>query len=285
MAIAPARRAIAAESSAAARPALSALETQIVFPGFRSQGQAYAVVQPPPGCELVTLHASDGTKIAALFSPATPRPAGPKPALLFFYGNGMCMADSLEVFRGFRGLGFNVIMVDYEGYGMSDGTPTELGCYAAADAAYDFLLTRNEVDRKRIVAAGWSLGAGVAIDLAARRPVAGLATFSAFTNTDHMSQRIRSRLPAGFTLISRFDNQSKIGLVPCPIFMVHGTDDALVPIDMLDSLVKSAKSKVTALRLEGTGHNDLFQRGGEALFQRVKTFVDELGDEPATARP
>jgi hypothetical protein len=262
------------------------LETQVVFPGSRSQGRADAVVRPPAGCELVALRAADGTKICALFSRATTaRSAGAGPALLFFYGNGMCMADSLDVFNQLRRLGFNTIMVDYEGYGMSGGVPTEPGCYAAADAAYDYLLTRDGVDRKRIVATGWSLGAAVAIDLAKRRQVAGLATFSAFTNTEHMSQRIPKEWSAVLPLVSRFDNLGKIGAVSCPILMVHGTSDALVPIEMLDRLAQAAKSKVTTIRLEGAGHNDLFERGGDALYQRVKAFVDGLANVPATTRP
>jgi len=273
---------LAADDSPATKPAISPVETQIVFPGARSQGQAYAVVEPPEGCELVKLRGTDGTKIMALFGgPITPHAGGAKPALLFFYGNGMCMADSVDLFNRFRKLGLNVITADYEGYGMSDGTPTEGGCYAAADAAYAYLLTRKDVDPKRLVSAGWSLGAAVAIDLASRRHVAGLATFSAFTNTDHMSQRVS----ASISLVSQFDNLRKIALVPCPIFMAHGTKDPLVPIDMLDSLVKSAKSKVTTLRLDDAGHNDLFYRGGDGLYGSIKTFVDGLSDVPSATRP
>jgi len=272
--------------AAATRPALSRLEVQIVFPGCSSQGQPDAQIQPADGCELLTLHGLDGVKITALFGTSTaPHTPGPRPALLFFYGNGMYMAVGIEEFDRFRSLGFNVIMVDYPGYGMSEATPSEPGCYAAADAAYDYLLTRRDVDHHRLVATGWSLGAGVAIDLASRRHVAGLATFSAFTNTDHMSQRIANALPPDFVLASRFDNLAKIGLVSCPIFLAHGVQDQLVPIAMLDSLAKVAKSKVTVVRVEDAGHNDIFRRGGDLLFQRLKTFVDELADVPPTSRP
>jgi len=267
------------------QPMLSNLEVQIVFPGSRSQGQPDARILPAAGRELLTLHGRDGTKIAALFGKSTAARSGIRPALLYFYGNGMCMAYSLDEFNHFRGLGFNIIMIDYPGYGMSGGTPDESGCYAAADAAYDYLLTRKDIDRNRLVAAGWSLGAAVAIDLASRRHVAGLATFSAFTNTDHMSQRLAGALPAGFLLSSQFDNLAKIASVSCPIFMAHGTQDQLVPLDMLDRLAKAAKSKVTIVRVDGAGHNDIFQHGGDVLHQRFQTFVDGLAEVPPTTRP
>jgi pimeloyl-ACP methyl ester carboxylesterase len=150
-------------------PVISPLELQLVFPGSQSQGQNSSRVQPTVGCELVQLRAADGTKIVSLFGKGIASREQPASfTLLFFYGNGMCMADCLSVFNQFRNLGFNVITADYEGYGMSGGTASEPGCYAAADAAYDYLLTRKDVDPNRLVATGWSLGAAVAIDLASR---------------------------------------------------------------------------------------------------------------------
>jgi len=263
--------------AASTEPAIGPLEIQLVFPGSASQGQSDAIVQPPDGCDLVSLHAADGTKIAALFGePLNVHAAAAKPALLFFYGNGMCMAHGLDLFNRFRGLGFNVIMADYEGYGMSGGTPSEAGCYAAADAAYDYLLTRKEVDRSRIVAVGWSLGAAVAIDLASRRPVAGLVTFSAFTSMADRNLMRQTDFPLAIFFTSRFDNLAKIRLVPCPILMGHGSRDPLVPPEMLDRLAKAARSKVTTFRVENAMHNDIFQLGGDSLFNRVKVFVDRL---------
>ena len=71
----------------------------------------------------------------------------------------------------FRRLGANVMIPDYVGYGLSGGSPSEAGCYATADTAYEHLKGRKDVDPGKIVAAGWSMGGGVAVDLAARRPV------------------------------------------------------------------------------------------------------------------
>jgi fermentation-respiration switch protein FrsA (DUF1100 family) len=275
----------APQDAAPDNAAPSEIEIQLVFPGAQTQGRFDSVVKAAEGCELLTLHAPDGTKIVALFGKAiNPRGNGPAPALLYFYGNGTCMADSLDEFDRFRGLGFNVIMPDFEGYGMSDGPPSEAGCYAAADAVYDYLLTRNDVDQKHLVATGWSLGAAVAIDLARRRHVAGLVTFSAFTNVVEMTHALLNGVPLPIQFSSRFDNLAKIKTITCPIFMAHGTQDDLVPPEMLDRLSKAAKSDVTVDRVDGAAHNDIFQTGGDALFQRVQTFVDGLAEVTPTTR-
>jgi len=272
--------------SVTTRPVLSGFEIQAVFPGAQSHGQSEAVVRPPAGCELVTLHGADGVKIIALYGKSTiAKPPAMKPALMFFYGNGACMAYSLDEFNRFRGLGFNVIMADYEGYGMSDGSPSEAGCYAAADATYDYLFMRPDIDKGKIVATGWSLGAAVAIDLASRRPVAGLATFSAFTNIGDMARALMGGLPVIVPLSSRFDNMAKIGSVGCPILLVHGTRDSLVPSEMLARLEKAAGSNATHMYIDGADHNDIFQRGGDALYERLKGFVDGLAAVSPTTRP
>ena len=131
------------------------------------------------------------------------------PTIIYFYGNGACMAYSTDVFEHFRRLGANVIIPDFEGYGMSGGKPSEAGCYAAADVAYKYLLSRDDVDSKYIVAIGWSLGAAVAIDLASRRHVAGLVTVSAFTSLRDMAQQFISWLPMSLILKYRFDNEKE----------------------------------------------------------------------------
>ena len=159
------------------------------------------MVRPRADAELVTLSTANGDRVVALFGPALTREGEPhpeasrRPTLLYFYGNGMCLNDTLEQFDHFRRLGANVLIPDYVGYGMSGGQPGESGCLATADAAYDHLQSRRDVDPRAIVAVGWSLGGAVAIDLASRRPVAGLAAFSTFTSMVEMARRNFPFLP------------------------------------------------------------------------------------------
>ncbi|MGD1278766.1 MAG: alpha/beta hydrolase [Tepidisphaeraceae bacterium] len=253
----------------------------IIFPGSATQGRREAMVHPAPGQELLPLTARDGTKIAALLAmgqdPGGPAPRGQdRPTVLFFYGNAMCLAHCGDLLDELRPLGFNVVIGDYPGYGMSDGRPSEAGCYAAADALYEHVLGRADIDRGKIVAAGWSLGAAVAIDLASRRRVAGLAAFSAFTSSAALARRIVPWLPVSLLLRGQFDSLTKIAKVSCPIMLVHGGRDELIPARMSDRLAQAATTRVFRIRVDDAGHNDLFAIGGARLMQQFKQFVDQL---------
>jgi pimeloyl-ACP methyl ester carboxylesterase len=260
----------------------AAIQTNLIFPGRASQGRPEARFTPPPGAELVTLRTAVGTPVAALFGPAlTPEgrsraDAATCPTLLYFYGNGMCLATALDEFDLFRRLGANVLIPEYPGYGLSGGRPGESACYAAADAAYDHLLTRPDVDPARVVAAGWSLGGAVAIDLAARRPVAGLAVFSTFTRLPDLAALHFPFLPHGLLLVHRFDSRAKLPRVGCPILIGHGTHDSIIPAAMMDHLAAAARAPVTRLPVPGADHNDFFDAGRRPVAVALRRFLDGL---------
>jgi uncharacterized protein len=261
---------------------LFAFQDRIIFPGASTQGTAAAIVRPRPGTELVILATKHGDKVAALFGPALtpegkPDPqASSRPALIYFYGNAMCLADSEPEFDRFRRLGLNVIIPDYIGYGMSEGRPSEKGCEATADTAYDYLVTTRGMDPGQIISAGWSLGGAVAIDLASRRKVAGLIAFSAFTSGVDMGRRILPFVPVSLLLRHRFESQRKIAKIRCPILIGHGRDDPLIPFTMGEKLAKAAAGPVTTLWIDRAEHNDFFDVGGRRISEAITKFVHGL---------
>jgi pimeloyl-ACP methyl ester carboxylesterase len=186
------------------------------------------------------------------------------------------MADSLGEFNKLRRLGNNVIVSDYLGYGMSSGQPSEAGCYAAAEAVWNHVITRPDIDQERIVPMGWSLGAGAAIELASTRKVAGLAIFSPFTSVADMARRVLPIFPTSLLLRHRFDNESKLPSVECPILIMHGTRDMIIPFEMSQRLAKIAGDRATFVPVEGADHNDLFDVGGPEMFQTIHGFVARL---------
>jgi hypothetical protein len=262
---------------------IGAAQTHFIFPGAATQGQKDATISPGHGYELLTLRSRDGKRIAALFGSAL-REDGQEikdvsdvPTILYFYGNGACMAYSTDVFDAFRRLGANVIIPDYEGYGMSEGSPSEAGCYAAADAAYDYLLTRPDINRGRFICSGWSLGAAVAIDLAARRPAIGVALANPFTSVVKMGRRLFPWLPVSLMVRHRFDNLSKIPKISCPILIVHSSEDEIIPPAMSDDLATAATgARVTRFSVEHAGHNDIFEVGGQVLLDKIRAWMDQL---------
>lgn len=267
---------------------LSVFQARLIFPGAASQGTPGAVVEPRQGVELVRLETAAGVPVTALFAPAltaqgSPRSDAPeRPTLLFFYGNGMSLKDTEPLVEDFRRLGANVLAADYLGFGMSGGRAGEPGCYETADAVYDHLVTRRDIDPHRIVAAGWSLGGAVAIDLAARRPVAGLAVFSTFTSMTEMARRHYPFLPTSLLLRHRFESLTKIRGIRCPILVGHGRDDQLVPHAMSERLAEAAGGPVTTFTLPGTGHGDFFDAGGPVVYDHLARFLEGLVRPKAT---
>lgn len=264
---------------------LSTMQSQLIFPGQGSQGASTATVRPGPGAELVELEASSGDRVVALFGPAlspdgSPLPDAPsRPTILYFYGNGDCLANCTGEFEAFRRLGANVMIAEYLGYGLSGGEAGERGCYATADAALAHLRGRADVDPRRIIAAGWSLGGAVAIDLSHREPMAGLAVFCSFSSMGDMV-RIFYPIPGvGLLLKHRFDNIRKIRSVTCPTLIGHGTDDSFVPASMSDRLAEAAGGPVSTFRIP-SDHNDFFLVGRPRIGEELKALVDRVAGAP-----
>ncbi len=188
------------------------------------------------------------------------------------------VAEQLEQFRR---LGLNVLIPEYVGYGMSGGSPSERGCQGTADAAYEYLVKTRAVAPGSIVVGGWSLGGAVAVDLASRRPAAGLIMFSSFTSGVDMAHRLVPFLPATLLLRHRFDNIHKIKGITCPILIGHGRLDRLVPFDMGRRLAEAAKVPVTTLWIDEADHNDFFDVAGKEVDRAILRFLDSL---PAAGR-
>ncbi len=179
-------------------------------------------------------------------------------------------------FREFRRLGLNVAIPDYVGYGMSGGQPSERGCEDTAVAVYDYLTSTQGIPKSNILAGGWSLGGAVAIDLAHRKPVAGLIVFCTFTSGVEMGRRLLPFLPVSLLLHHRFDNLSKIREITCPILIGHGRRDAVIPFAMAEQLAAAAKTSVTTLWIAEADHNDFFDVAGRRLDDAILEFVRQI---------
>ena len=258
------------------------LQDKLIFPGASTRGTAEARVTPHADEELVPLTMASGEKIVLLFGPAlngdgTPHPdAANRPTIIYFYGNGMSLSSAVYDFPQFRKLGVNVAGVEFVGYGMSTGKPSEAGVYESADAAYSHLISRRDVDPKQIIPFGWSLGGAAAIHLASTKPVAGLAKFSAFTNMPEVAQKSMPYLPVKWLVKHKFDNELKMASIRIPTFLSHGRLDSLVPFEMNARLAAAAKGKTTVVAIHRADHNDIFAIGGKDLLLKLSLFFEEV---------
>lgn len=270
-------------------------QAQLIMPGRATQGAACARITPPAHCELVRLTTPAGP-VAALFGPACgPAPedvneplpdAARRPTLLFFYGNKMCLGVSVHLFQHLRRLGVNVLVPDYLGFGLSGGTASEPNCYATADAAYEHLLRRRDIDRSLIVAGGVSLGGAVAVELATRRPLAGLMALVTFSSIPDMARHLYPDVPIWRFIRHKFDSAARMRAVNCPTLVGHSTGDRLVPSWMADRLARRCGGPVTRLVIHGADHGaaEMLEVAGDALFAGMKQFLDTI-PSPVTVTP
>ncbi len=203
---------------------LFVLQRSILFPGSRIAVDT----RPPvvPDMEVMLLPTSAGTA-EALFLPATGATPGQRqPAMIFAHGNGEVTDSWTSALNGFRERGIGVLLVEYPGYGRSQGKPSEAAIRSAMDSAYDRLLADPRVDPGRIFGFGQSLGGGAICVLARDRPLRGLILQSTFTSLAIFPRRYWA--PA-FLLRDRFDNLAAVKGFAGPVLVIHGRNDPLIP--------------------------------------------------------
>ena len=251
---------------------LWAFQERITFPAPRAPlPDPTRVIATGERIELV-MH--DGTRLVGWYLPpaASPTAALPTAAMLWFYGNGETIAAIWPVIRDFRPPGAALLVVDYPGYGASGGRASEAGIYEAGALAYRALASRPGVDSKRIYVYGRSLGSAVATRTAADFPAAGLILESPFTSARDMAARTYRIFPP-FLVRLRLNNLQTIRHVHCPVLVFHGTADRLVPMEMGRRVTEAAPAQKEFVMIEGAGHNETYDRGGQAYRDKLAQFV------------
>jgi fermentation-respiration switch protein FrsA (DUF1100 family) len=193
--------------------------------------------------------------------------------LLFFHGNGGNITYWTPYLAYLIRLGVNVLIFDYRGYGKSEGTPDEQGLYADAVAAYQYLLSRNDFRKDKIVFFGQSLGGAVAVDLATKRPCEKLILEATFTSVKEMTKTMFGFLPVHYLVKTKFDSLSKIGTIHVPLLYIHGSSDTLIPFDLGKRLFAAANEPKIFYEIRGADHNNTYEVGGSEYFARLLQFI------------
>jgi fermentation-respiration switch protein FrsA (DUF1100 family) len=205
--------------------------------------------------EEVSLTASDGAAILAWHVP----PRDGKPVVVYFHGNGGALKYRVARFRKLIADGIGLVALEYRGYGGLSGSPSEQGLIADAEAAYAFAGARYRTEQ--IVLWGESLGSGVAVALAAEKPVGRVILEAPFTSAAAVGARHYWYLPVGLLMKDKFRSDRRIGKVTAPLLILHGLRDQTVPYAMGERLFDLANQPKHIARFLDGGHEDLDNYG------------------------
>jgi abhydrolase domain-containing protein 17 len=231
---------------------------------------------PPPASypdtpEILKLTTTKGDRISAIY---LSNPTATY-TLLYAHGNAEDLGQILPILQNLREIGFAVFSYDYRGYGTSEGKPSERNAYEDIDAAYQYLTQNLGIPPTHIIAYGRSVGGGSAIDLASRKTLGGLVVESSFVT----AFRVMTRIP--IFPFDKFANIAKIDRVNCPVLVMHGTADEVIPFWHGQQLFDAVRTPKQALWVEGAGHNDLSEVAGDRYVKALQEFSKTLRSNPS----
>ncbi len=220
--------------------------------------------------EDVFIETEDAVRIHAFYLPS----AGSTRALLFLHGNAGNASHRLPNAMLLRQLGLNVLLLDYRGYGRSEGRPSESGLYEDARAGLAYLIESRGIPEEHIVVFGRSLGGAVAVAVAQHRRLAGVileSTFSSLSDAAGLVMGSAGRWVAK----GRFDSVQRIRNQRSPLLFFHGDHDEIVSYQLGRRLYDAAPNPKRFETLQGARHNDTVEVGGRAYIARIQRFIDE----------
>lgn len=225
------------------------------------------------GVEERVIETPDGAHVIAWYGKARPG----RPTLLYFHGNGGSLATRAERIGKYLARGYGVLMMTYRGYGGSTGRPSERANVADAKRAYD-MLTGLGVDPSEIVVYGESIGSGVAVQVAAEKPVAGVILDAPYTSVLELAAAAYPLLPVRTFLTDRYETMRYIDRVAAPLLVVHGEVDNVIPVAMGRAVHAAATGPKEIVTFPRAGHSDHHLYGSyEAIFD----WLERLEAAPA----
>jgi fermentation-respiration switch protein FrsA (DUF1100 family) len=235
---------------------LSSCEEKLLFPRDIA-GPATSEATIPPQIERMWITGQDGSRVEGWFIPAAgASAASPAPAAIFFHGNAELIDHQQSLAERYHDRGISILLAELRGYGRSQGSPSQRTLTEDAVTFYDWLAARPEVDKSKIIIHGRSIGTGVAAQLAALRPPAALILESPFISIASFAWRFG--VPPFFVRNS-FHTDEVLPKLTCPILILHGRSDEIIPIEHGQKLHELAPAS-TFVELDGSHNSGLSEQ-------------------------
>jgi fermentation-respiration switch protein FrsA (DUF1100 family) len=246
--------------------ALFVLQRSFLFP-IPQVGRVAPADAGFPVAEEHVLTTADGERVIVWHVPARPG----HPVLLYFHGNGDYLAGFFARFRELISDGTGIVALSFRGYAGSSGHPSEQGLLLDAAAAYAFTTARYGAER--IVVWGFSLGTGAAVAVAAEHPVGKLILEAPYSSIADVAAAAFPMFPVRLLLRDPLHSDVRIARVTAPLLIMHGTDDATIPIRFSERLFALAREPKRFVRFPGGGHADLDDFGA---LETARQFINAV---------
>ena len=278
---------LAAGAYAAAVVRLMIEETELIF----RTGAARADTRPSFPYDQIDVPRSDGVRqfawrmerdnADAAEAPGAPTSRDEQTWVLYLHGNASTVASRMNVthYARLRELGLNVLAAEYRGYNGLAGVPTQAGVVADARAAYEYLRTREGVPAERLVIFGWSLGAAVAVELAATVAAAGVVLEGAPASIVDIGQERYPLFPVRWIIRNPFNAIDKVGAIRAPLLFLHSRDDLVVPFKEGRRLFDAAPSPKTFVEVRG-GHVESSEIDRDVFYGALRIFLQSTSRPP-----
>jgi alpha-beta hydrolase superfamily lysophospholipase len=227
------------------------------------------------GARLVGVEVEPGVSVGGRLYPAPPM----APAILYYHGNGEIAGDYDHIASLYTRMGITLLVIDYRGYGRSDGTPTGHNLLADAVVVFDAVTTvfeENGLAPTHLFVMGRSLGSAAAIEVAlyAGERLAGLIVESGFSDTFALLARLGVQVQGADEGRDGFGNATKLARVTLPTLVIHGQADVLIPAsDGQELYDRCAAPDKRLVLIPDAGHNDLMMVGMSQYFEAIRVFV------------
>jgi pimeloyl-ACP methyl ester carboxylesterase len=247
-------------------PRLVSWATFFPEPGVQLKPEAF-----PAPIETVYLETEDKVRISGFFLPRE----NSRRVILFLHGNAGNASHRLPDAVALWSLNANVLLLDYRGYGLSEGTPSESGVYRDAEAALSYLMEDLGFSIEEIVIFGRSIGSAVAVHIAQEKSLNGLILISPLTSGRDVarSQGLHWALPI---IGDPFNSLAKIRNVSAPVMVIHGERDEILPVEMGEALHHEARDRRGFFVIPKAGHNNLIERAPDSFFGHIRNFFADL---------
>jgi pimeloyl-ACP methyl ester carboxylesterase len=245
---------------------LVANETRLIFAAVTTLGDR----RPSQPYEQIDSRNDDGARVRAWLLPA---PSAGTAWVLFLHGNDSNIGSRLNILHceQLRALGLNVLAPEYRGFGGLDGVPTENGLADDARRAYDYLRTAKQIEAKRIVIYGWSLGSAVAVNLASRVDEGAVVLEGAPASIVAIGQQRYPMFPIRLIIRNPFESILRVGAIRSPMLFLHSPEDVVIPIAEGRRLFEAAPGPKQFVEVAG-GHVYASEKD-PTFFPAIRTFL------------